>query len=1209
MADYTSGKVYVINGTNNTIVSTVGVGTSPVSLAVNVASNKIYALCAGSATAPAVVTIIDGATNFVLGTIQLAGADSNVVNKLSNEIAANPVTGDIYSLVEGSSEAVVLDENTPAAPCLPTSCLQTTINPLSSNTTYITAPAFTFSTANSYSSAPVSGVYYQLDSQQGTWTPATSTGSGNFAATLSNVIPGFHMMYAFATAEDDANTSSFEGLQADPVIGAIASYGFLAAPPNANAGPSSSNFGSVSVGASSNLQNIILANEGGASMTYSYEIDGPNASDFVVNNNTYSPCSNSGTIAPKGFCQVGINFKPSTQTLETATLTYTDNSLPSSSVGSSNATQTINLSGTGITPVPTFTGGPGNPSYITSGTIGFTDEVGVTFMCALSVQSQPLTYSSCTSPYSYSNLVENTTYVFYVYAIDGNNVAGSPAEWGPWEVVPSQVNLTINGSGTVVSNPTGLSCTASCAVAFDGVPVTLTANANAGSVFAGWSNVTSDPNDSCTGTGSCLLQTADSYQSVTATFNSNATFYTLTVSELGTGTGSVSDGGALNCSEASGVSSGTCSGSYGSNSQVTLTESPSGGSTFAGWGGACAGVNTNMCTVTMSSAMTVTANFIPPPITITVTFPVSSTPVTETATYNCPGNPNPTPTNPCMTTQGPNATQVQLTAQAVNTSFQLNITATEVPSSMEDGICEKVGETVNDGAAAVAADFDCRFLEFFNYGTDPSTGGAIVPLCVPYSNGNCIHYEVSSPSGGEPDPNSYLGPVNWVLTWNNDAVAPPSNSYWSSQVPNTTAIPQLYDDPDYAPIPESAAGTSCTSPMTINGVNQSYYCQFEFDITTFFDASEPVDSGVGGTTRQFNDVVVAWPPTNVPNNSQLPLLNANSAPDNSQVTYGNGIGFTITLTNNGVTTANGVTLTDPLPSGTGVNWTLASAPPSVSGCTISGVNPNQTLSCPPFSIAPGSANTLSFHVTTSTAGAGTYSNVATFTIGTQQTLAVAEIIVNPLTTSISNLSSYTIAYGQSTQTITGTISAGSSYPPANETVTVTIGSTSEPATITGTNGAFSVAFPTATNPASSTPYPITYTYSGDGNFSSVTNSGNSTLTVNKANQTITFPAPASPATYNTTFPVSATSTSLLAVSIGASGACSISSGTVTMTSGTGTCTLTAFKPAIRTSTLRQTSCAPLQPLLPAKPSASPRMRRPAHPITAASQSRPRPVPV
>ena len=61
----------------------------------------------------------------------------------------------------------------------------------------------------------------------------------------------------------------------------------------------------------------------------------------------------------------------------------------------------------------------------------------------------------------------------------------------------------------------------------------------------------------------------------------------------------------------------------------------------------------------------------------------------------------------------------------------------------------------------------------------------------------------------------------------------------------------------------------------------------------------------------------------------------------------------------------------------------------------------------------------------------------------------------------------------------------------------------------------------------------------------------------KQDQTITFNQPATPAAYNSTFPVSATATSGLTVSIAASGVCTLSSGTVTMTSGTGTCTLAA----------------------------------------------------
>jgi hypothetical protein len=66
-----------------------------------------------------------------------------------------------------------------------------------------------------------------------------------------------------------------------------------------------------------------------------------------------------------------------------------------------------------------------------------------------------------------------------------------------------------------------------------------------------------------------------------------------------------------------------------------------------------------------------------------------------------------------------------------------------------------------------------------------------------------------------------------------------------------------------------------------------------------------------------------------------------------------------------------------------------------------------------------------------------------------------------------------------------------------------------------------------------------------------------TLTVNKADQTITFVQPPSPAVYGTTFTVAPTASSGLPVTLVASGSCSNTGFDVTMTSGEGTCTLTA----------------------------------------------------
>lgn len=79
------------------------------------------------------------------------------------------------------------------------------------------------------------------------------------------------------------------------------------------------------------------------------------------------------------------------------------------------------------------------------------------------------------------------------------------------------------------------------------------------------------------------------------------TGYTLSVSRTGTGVGTV-------MSSPTGISCGsTCSASFGSGTIVTLTASPSAGSSFAGWGGACSG--TGSCTVSMTAARSVTATF------------------------------------------------------------------------------------------------------------------------------------------------------------------------------------------------------------------------------------------------------------------------------------------------------------------------------------------------------------------------------------------------------------------------------------------------------------------------------------------------------------------------------------------------------------------------------------------------------------------------
>ncbi|MEY3897446.1 MAG: hypothetical protein RLZZ214_2967, partial [Verrucomicrobiota bacterium] len=152
---------------------------------------------------------------------------------------------------------------------------------------------------------------------------------------------------------------------------------------------------------------------------------------------------------------------------------------------------------------------------------------------------------------------------------------------------------TGSGSGTVTSSPSGIFCGADCAETYSsGSVVTLSALAQSGSFFAGWSG------GGCSGTGSCAV-TMSSATTVSATFTSNT--YLLSVSKAGLGNGTVTSSPAgINCGA-------TCTNSYTHGTNVTLTAASIAGSTFSGWSGACSGTGT--CVVPMTSAQSVTATF------------------------------------------------------------------------------------------------------------------------------------------------------------------------------------------------------------------------------------------------------------------------------------------------------------------------------------------------------------------------------------------------------------------------------------------------------------------------------------------------------------------------------------------------------------------------------------------------------------------------
>jgi hypothetical protein len=548
---------------------------------------------------------------------------------------------------------------------------------------------------------------------------------------------------------------------------------------------------------------------------------------------------------------------------------------------------------------------------------------------------------------------------------------------------------------------------------------------------------------------------------------------TLTLTELGLGAGTVTDGTpAIDCSEAKGVNTGTpCSATYPGGTLVTLTETPTGGSTFGGWGGACSGTSVT-CTVTMNSAQNVTASFVAPPTTTPIVNACSAqTNVTGTANY-CPNNPNPiSPSNPCT---DPNGVQFSVSIPVVSPPggqcLALSVTATEVKG---DGLCPA-------GGTGQSSDFDCRMVNFYNYGTDPATGSTVTPLCYPYSNGNCTFYSLALTGGGVPDSSFYSGGVYWQVSFNS-LFAPPQGSYWAGSTPN------LLDDPGEDEIPPLPFGTDCSVAMSPSAgqpqPNPSIFCQFDNNITTFYQPGGTSFDPVGGKSQQLNDVVVTFLPTNVPTGGTLPttvaptavVVNCIGTPagcttSGANITFAEGTGGTAAATSIGsgtpptppypsptvtavTTTATGITAVEATNLVT-LTTTGSFGPQAVAGNTVMVTNCTPAAFNGTFAIVGGTGTILSYSDSTSGLGTGTGCQALVLPNGLTFNAPTGLVAGTPADGTAGN---YPI-------TFTSTNSAGSAT--LSDTLTV---SPAGPLTVTASNGTMTFG---------GTPPTITPSYSG-----------------------------------------------------------------------------------------------------------------------------------
>lgn len=161
-------------------------------------------------------------------------------------------------------------------------------------------------------------------------------------------------------------------------------------------------------------------------------------------------------------------------------------------------------------------------------------------------------------------------------------------------------SLTINGTGTVASQPSGINCAASCSADFAADTVlTLTATPAAGQSFSGWSGA-------CTGAANTCSVRLDRATSAVATFVPlTGSSFDLSVTVSGTGTVASSPSG-INCGN-------VCTANFAASTAVTLTATPAAGQVFSSWAGACTG-SVPTCILQLTQLRNVQAVFTAAPV-------------------------------------------------------------------------------------------------------------------------------------------------------------------------------------------------------------------------------------------------------------------------------------------------------------------------------------------------------------------------------------------------------------------------------------------------------------------------------------------------------------------------------------------------------------------------------------------------------------------
>ena len=413
------------------------------------------------------------------------------------------------------------------------------------------------------------------------------------------------------------------------------------------------------------------------------------------------------------------------------------------------------------------------------------------------------------------------------------------------------LTVALAGTGTGSVTGTGINCPGDCTESIThGTVVILTAAANTGSTFTGWSG------GGCSGTGTCSV-TVTAATTVTATFALNT--YLLNVSIGGTGTGSVS-GNGIACP-------GDCSETLSHGTVETLTALAGTGSTFSGWsGGGCSGTGT--CVVTMTA-----------PTNVTATFTINSYLVTPSA--------------------GSNGSISPSTAQSVNhgstTSFTLSPSAGY--TAIVGGTCggTLVGNTYTTNAITAPCTVAATFTQNA-YAVTPTAGanGSISPNSVQtIAHGNTTSFTVSPNTGYTA---SVGGTCGGTLV---------GNTYTTNAITAPCTVAATFTINSYT-VTSSAGANGSISPAGAQSINHGSTTAFTLSPNSGFVAVAGGSCGGSLTGNTYTTAAITGPCT--VNAGFVALVTFNVMLEGAQETPPNaatGVGSGTAIVN---TVANTITL-------------------------------------------------------------------------------------------------------------------------------------------------------------------------------------------------------------------------------------------------------------------------------------------------------------